>query len=332
MKTVTLGEIMLRLSPPGDERLFQSPALRVFFGGAEANVAVSLAHFGLDSHYVTRLPANPAGDAALRALRAEGVRTGHVKRGGRRLGIYFVEPGTGPRPIAVTYDRAGSAASRMKPDDFDWPAIFDGAAWFHLTGITPALGPAARATAEAALQAAKAAGATVSFDVNYRRQLWTPEEARAALRPLMAGVDVLIANRAGLDNGLGVALPRAADADVVGTALSKLAGELDLTHVVVSLRHERSASEHDWGAVAFERASGEVHDGRRHRVDVVDRVGAGDALAAGLIYGLLRKRPLAEALDFATVAGVLKHSIPGDFNRVTAEEVERRMASERSER
>lgn len=321
-RAVTFGEIMLRLSPPGDERLFQSPRLRTFFGGAEANVAVSLARFGLESRFVTRLPEGSLGDAALQALRAEGVDTGHVRRGGRRLGIYFAELGAGQRPMAVTYDRAGSAASEMTADSFDWSAVFAGAAWFHLTGITPALGPSPLAAARAALKAARAAGATVSFDVNYRRQLWSPAEARAALRPLMDDVDVLIANGEGLESGLGVEL----SSDAEG-----LCSDFGLTHAAITHREPLSASENDWSAVLFDAADGGLHRSPRHVVRMVDRVGAGDAFAAGLIYALLVGRPPGDAVSFAAAAGALKHTVPGDFNRVSAGEVER-LATESSGR
>ncbi len=305
---------MLRLSPPGGERLFQSPRLRTFFGGAEANVAVSLARFGLESRYVTRLPDNSLGDGALQALRAEGVHTDHVRRGGDRLGVYFVELGAGQRPMTVLYDRAGSAASEMAAHTFDWPAVLAGAKWFHLTGITPALGPSPLAAARAALKAARAAGVTVSFDVNYRRQLWTPAAAQAALRPLMDDVDVLIANGEGLKNGLGV--DPASDPE-------GLCRDFGLTHAAITRREPLSASENGWSAVAFDAAAGELHRGPRHVVRMIDRVGAGDAFAAGLIYALIDSRPMGDALRFAIAAGALKHTVPGDFNRVSGDEIER---------
>lgn len=194
MKTVCFGEIMLRLSPPGFERLFQTPALQATFGGGEANVAVSLAQFGCDSVYVTRIPANPVGDGALRTLRAEGVNVEHVVRGGSRLGIYFAETGASQRPSSVVYDRAHSAISELRPGSIPWHDVFDGASWFHWTGITPALSPAAAECTREALQAARRAGARVSVDLNYRKKLWSEKEAQLAMRALVPGVDLLIAN------------------------------------------------------------------------------------------------------------------------------------------
>ena len=204
VKVVTFGEIMLRLSPPGFERLLQSPSLVATFGGGEANVAVSLAHFGLDSWYVTRLPKNPIGDAAIRALRAEGVRTDAIVRGGDRVGIYFAESGASQRASVVVYDRARSAISEMEPAAVEWPTVFAGAAWFHVTGITPALGPKAVACTQAAVATARKAGARVSVDLNFRKKLWSEEAAQQVMRPLMADVDVLIANEEDIQAVLGL--------------------------------------------------------------------------------------------------------------------------------
>src|SRR3982751_3077897 len=203
-RVVTFGEIMLRLSPPGFERLFQSPVLSATFGGGEANVAASLAQFGLESFYVTRLPAHAIGESAIRALRAEGVRTDHIVRGGSRVGIYFAEPGASQRASTVIYDRAHSAISEMAADAVAWDRVMDGAAWFHVTGITPALGERAAAATTAAITAAKAAGAKVSVDLNYRKKLWTEAQAQAVMRPLMSTVDVVIANEEDLQSVLGV--------------------------------------------------------------------------------------------------------------------------------
>jgi len=194
VKCVTFGEIMLRLSPPGFERFFQSPVLQATFGGGEANVAVSLAHFGFESYYVTRVPANPIGDAAVRALRAEGVRTEFVQRGGSRLGIYFAETGASQRPSAVVYDRAGAAVAAIKAGEIPWNEVFAGARWFHVTGITPALGPSVADATREAVEAARRAGAAVSLDLNYRGKLWGTDRAREVMRPLASLVDVIIAN------------------------------------------------------------------------------------------------------------------------------------------
>ncbi len=208
-KIVCFGEIMLRLSSPGFERLFQSPSLHACFGGGEANVAVSLAQFGHESHYVTRVPSNPIGDAAIKALRAEGVRVDHVQRGGQRLGIYFAETGASQRPSTVVYDRAHSAIAELKPGTVSWPEIFAGAAWFHCTGITPALGESAAACTAEAISAARQCGLKVSFDLNFRRKLWTEAEAQAVVAPLMRCVDVVIANEEDLQAVLGIEVEHA---------------------------------------------------------------------------------------------------------------------------
>ena len=218
-KTVCFGEIMLRLSPPGHERFFQSPRLEARFGGGEANVAVSLAQFGCDSHYVTRLPANPIGDGALKMLRAEGVRVDHVLRGGERLGIYFAETGASQRPSTVIYDRTHSSISTLEPGRIDWVTVLRGAAWFHCTGITPALGALAAACTREALEAAKHVGAKVSVDLNFRRKLWTEAEAQRTMRPLMRLVDVVVANEEDLQSVLGIEVEQT-DVTAGGTSMS----------------------------------------------------------------------------------------------------------------
>ncbi len=330
MKTViTFGEIMLRLSPPGFERLFQSPLLAATFGGGEANVAVSLAHFGLDSRYVTRLPANAVGDAALRAVRAEGVNVDGVLRGGDRLGIYFAETGASQRAGVVVYDRAGSAVAGAGPGVFDWARLLSGAAWFHVTGITPALGPAAAATTLEAVEAARAAGARVSIDLNFRRKLWTEEEAQAVMRPLAARAHVVIANEEDVQACLGLAVR---DTDVRRGGLDpaayretavRVARDFGSELVAITLRESRSASRHGWSAVLWDAAAAAFHESRKYDVTLVDRIGGGDSFAAGLVFGLVTGRSPAEALGFAVAASALKQTIPGDFNRVTVDEVDR---------
>jgi 2-dehydro-3-deoxygluconokinase len=327
-RVITFGEIMLRLSPPGFERLLQSPVLSATFGGGEANVAVSLAHFGLDSSYVTRLPAHAVGDAAVRALRAEGVHTGHIVRGGTRIGIYYAETGASQRASTVIYDRAHSAISEMAPDAVRWDAVMAGADWFHVTGITPALGDRAAAATHAALQAAKRSGARVSVDLNYRRKLWTEAQAQATMRPLMRDVDVVIANEEDLQAVLGVTV---AGADAAGGALdpgayrdaaAAVADTLGPPLVAVTLRESFSASDNGWSAVLWDAASRTLHQGPRFAVRLVDRIGGGDSFAAGLIYALVTGRGHEEALRFAVAASALKQTIPGDFNRVSAAEVD----------
>ena len=327
-RVVCFGEIMLRLSPPGFERLLQSPVLSATFGGGEANVAVSLAQFGLESHYVTRLPAHAIGDAAIRALRAEGVNTSHVVRGGSRVGIYFAETGASQRASTVIYDRAHSAISEMPPDAIDWAAVMRGAAWFHVTGITPALGDNAAAATGAAVEAARRAGARISVDLNYRKKLWTQTQAQAVMRPLMRDVDVVIANEEDLQSVLGI---HVAGADVTsGTldvrayrdAAESVTKELGPPLVAITLRESISASDNGWSAVLWDGASGTLHHSQHYAVRLVDRIGGGDSFAAGLIYGMVTGRNHEEALRFAVAASALKQTVPGDFNRVTVAEVD----------
>jgi 2-dehydro-3-deoxygluconokinase len=338
VKTVCFGEIMLRLSPPGFERLLQSPSLVATFGGGEANVAVSLARFGCDSRYVTRLPANPIGDAALRVLRAEGVDVSQVIRGGDRIGVYYAETGASQRASAVTYDRAGSAMAEMQPGMVDWDAVFSGAAWCHWTGITPALSASARAVTREAVEAARRAGARISVDLNFRKKLWTEQQAQAAMRPLMPLVDVVIANEEDLQSVLGIEVPHA---DVTGGSLSTegyreaalaVVEQFGVQQVAITLRESFSASENGWSAVLLDAASRGFHQSQRYTVTLVDRIGGGDSFAGGLIYALASGRSSLDALRFAVAASALKQSIPGDFNRVSAAEVERLVAGDGSGR
>jgi 2-dehydro-3-deoxygluconokinase len=329
MKVVTFGEIMLRLSPAGFERLLQSPVLSASFGGAEANVAVSLAQWGVESVYVTRVPQHGIGDAAIRALRAEGVRTDCILRGGERLGIYFAESGASQRPSSVIYDRAHSSISEITPADIDWRRVLDGAAWFHVTGITAALSASAAACVTAAVKAAVAAGATVSVDLNYRRTLWSEAEARNTMRPLMPDVDVLIANEEDIQAVLGLDVP---GVDVKTGRLNpapyrdvaqRVSREFGPRVVAITLRESVSASDNGWSAVLARDGRSEFLESQRYDIRVVDRIGGGDAFAAGLIYGLVTGRRHLESLRFAVAAGALKHTIPGDFNRVSVADVDR---------
>jgi 2-dehydro-3-deoxygluconokinase len=327
-RVVTFGEIMLRLGSPGFERLFQSAMLTATFGGGEANVAVSLAQFGLQSDYVTRLPANAIGDAVVRALRAEGVGTSFIARGGSRLGIYFTETGASQRASTVIYDRAHSAISEIPADAVQWDVVMAGASWFHVTGITPALGERAIAATSAALAAAKQAGATISVDLNYRKKLWTEAQAQAVMRPMMSSVDVVIANEEDLQSVLGV---RVADTDVTtGTlnidayrdAAQWVMHKLGPKVVAITLRESLSASDNGWSAVLWDGETNTLHESQRYAVRLVDRIGGGDSFAAGLIYGLVTGRSKEDALRFAVAASALKQTIPGDFNRVTVAEVD----------
>jgi 2-dehydro-3-deoxygluconokinase len=337
-KTVAFGEIMLRLSPPGFERFFQSPVLQATFGGGEANVAVSLAQFGLESHYVTRLPSHAVGEAAIKALRAEGVRTDFIVRGGERVGIYYAETGASQRASTVIYDRAHSAIAELKPGTIKWNDVLKGADWFHCTGITPALGADAAANTRDALEAAKQAGVRTSFDLNFRKKLWTEKQAQQTMRPMMPLIDVVIANEEDIQSVLGLEVE---GTDVTTGTLNleayrqvadRITRELGATIVAITLRESVSASDNGWSAVLFDKATGQFHHSQRYDVRLVDRIGGGDSFAGGLIYGLVTGRAPEAALRFAVAASALKQTIPGDFNRVSVSEVDRLAAGDASGR
>ena len=337
-RVVTFGEIMLRLSPPGFERFLQSPMLGATFGGGEANVAVCLAQFGLESEYITRLPAHAIGEAAIRALRAEGVQTGRILRGGSRIGIYFAEAGASQRASVVIYDRARSAISEMEPDAIDWDAALAGAAWFHTTGITPALGAKAAEATSRALVAAKAQGVPVSVDLNFRKKLWTEAQAQAVMGPLMRHVDVVIANEEDLQSVLGVTVPGSdvtsgqLNIDGYREAAQQVTRDFGPPTVAVTLRESVSASDNGWSAVLWEGATNTLHRSQHYDVRLIDRIGGGDSFAGGLIYGLVTGRTPEAALRFAVASSALKQSIPGDFNRVTVDEVDKLAAGDASGR
>ena len=327
-KVVTFGEVMLRLSPPGFERLLQSPELRATFGGGEANVAVSLAHFGYESWFVTRLPKHAIGDAAIRALRAEGVRTEAIVRGGDRVGVYFAETGASQRASTVIYDRAHSAIAQMEPDEVDWARVLAGAAWLHVTGITPALGPKAAAATRAAIAAARSAKVKVSLDLNFRKKLWSEKQAQDVMRPIADGLDVVIANEEDLQSVLGIPVE---NAEITGgrldlggyqSAAEHVARDFRIGIVAITLRESLSASDNGWSGVMWDAATETFHQSQRYAVRLVDRIGGGDSFAAGLIYALLEGRPPNAALRFAVSASALKQTIPGDFNRVSVVEVD----------
>ena len=328
-RVVTFGEIMLRLSPPGFERLLQSPILSATFGGGEANVAVSLAQFGLDSHYVTALPTHAIGDAAIKALRAEGVGTDLIVRGGNRVGIYFAEAGASQRASTVVYDRAHSSIAEMKPDGVNWDAVMRGADWFHVTGITPALGSNGAEATRQATAKARAAGGKVSVDLNYRKKLWTEMQAQQVMGPMMRNVDVVIANEEDLQSVLGVQVEgtdvTSGQLDLGGfrAAAERVTRDFGPSMVAITLRESLSASDNGWSAVLWDAGTGTMHQSQRYDVRLVDRIGGGDSFAAGLIYGLVTGRAPAAALRFAVAASALKQTIPGDFNRVSVEEVDR---------
>lgn len=326
-RVVTFGEIMVRLKAPGRERLLQSPVLEATFGGGEANVAVSLAAFGHHAVFVSAVPANPIGDACVRELRALGVDTSEILRQGDRLGAYYLEAGAGQRPSRVVYDRAGSAIATAAPDDFDWPAILEDADWFHVSGITPAISESAAELARAAVRTARDRGIPVSCDYNYRGQLWKwGKPAPEVMRELVRHVDIGIANEEDCQKSLGVE----SEADVGSGPLTadryrRLAETVldafpDLRMQAITLRESHSADHNGWSAVLHDRSR--FHRSRSYDIThIVDRVGAGDAFAAGLIHGLLTLDDPSAALELAVAASCLKHTIPGDFNRVSLAEV-----------
>jgi len=327
-RVVTLGEVMLRLKSPGFERLFQSPVLEATFGGAEANVAVSLANYGLAARFVTALPANQLAEACLAELRGLGVDTQFVRRQGERLGIYFLEGGANQRASKVTYDRAGSAIAAARAEEFDWGAIFAETAWFHVSGVTPAISATA---AELSLRAAREArdrGIPVSVDYNYRKNLWRwGKTAPEVMRELVGLATVGIANEEDCQKSLGIELDADVESGSLEVARYRLLAERvlaefpNLERQVITLRESRSADVNGWSAVLHNRTA--FLQSRRYEItDIVDRVGGGDAFAGGLIYGLLMLPDDAAALEFATAASCLKHSIMGDYNRVSVGEVE----------
>jgi 2-dehydro-3-deoxygluconokinase len=329
---VTFGEIMMRLSPSVGVRLQNARNFELNFGGAEANMAVSLAHFGINASFVSVLPDNDLGDNAINTLKMHGVDTRFILRRGDRMGIYFLEHGSGPRPSNVIYDRANSAISTVTPKDLDWEKILDTTVWFHWTGITPALGDSVTETLKEGLKIAKDRGITVSADLNYRKKLWTEEKAGKVLAGLMPYVDILIANEEDPAAIFGI---KAAETDVEKGRLNidgyrKVAEELierfGFKKVAITLRQSISASENKWSACLYDGES--FYHSPVHHVWVVDRVGAGDAFAAGLIYGFLTGKSDSEALNFGAAASCLKHSISGDFNVVSVAEVEHLAAGE----
>lgn len=337
-RVVTFGEIMLRLAPPGFERFLQSPSFVATWGGGEANVAVSLAGFGIPASFVTAAPQNALADAMVGEMRRMGVETGDIIRKPGRMGVYYVETGANQRPSKVIYDRENSSIALAKPGDFDWDKIFSGATWFHTTGITPAISQSAADLAMEAMQAARAKGVTVSCDLNYRKNLWRyGKKASEVMSELVKYVDVVIANEEDCQAALGIQ----ADVDVhsgqldhgVYEALAKkvVAAYPNIQTISITLRESKSASHNGWSAC--------LYDGKDFLLSkhyeithIVDRVGGGDSFGGGLIYGLMQLGSKQEALEFATAASCLKHSLPGDFNRFSVDEVKTLMGGDGSGR
>ncbi|MBQ0111415.1 MAG: sugar kinase [Oscillospiraceae bacterium] len=326
MRVVTFGEIMLRLSPNGYNRFFQNDQMNATFGGAEANVAVSLANFGLQSRYVTKLPENIVGNAAENSLKQFGVDTSYILRGGERLGIYFYEKGASQRACSCTYDRAHSSFQTAYKNEFDWDAIFDGADWFHFCGITPALSDEMVEICIEACKAAKQKNIKISMDTNYRQKLWTLEKARPVFAKLCEYVDLLITNPGDAKDLFGV-LSDEPDFELSkpiqkgSTSIAKkLKDMFGFEKVALTLRTNKSASENDWTAMIYNGC--DYNFASEYNLQIVDRVGGGDSFAAGLIYALLSNKSDKDAIEFATAASSLKHSVEGDFNRVSVAEVE----------
>lgn len=326
-RIVTFGEIMLRLAPEGYLRFFQNDTMQATFGGGEANVAVSLANYGMDAAFVTKLPSHAIGQGAVNSLRALGVDTKDIVRGGERVGIYYLEKGASQRGSVCIYDRAYSAIQLAKREDFDWDKIFDGADWFHFTGITPALGENLVEICLDACKAAKAKGVKISCDLNYRGKLWTREQAREAMTKLCKYVDVCISNEEDAKDVFGI---EAENTDIYGGKLDKegyksvakqLMDTFGFEKVAITLRSSISANDNDWAGMLYDGT--DYCFSKEYHLHIVDRVGGGDSFGGGLIYALLNGKTTQEAVEFAVAASALKHSIEGDYNRVTVSEVEK---------
>lgn len=325
-KIVTLGEIMLRLSPAGNYRFVQSESFQIFPGGGEANVAVSLANYGHTACFVSKLPSHEIGQIAVNALRRYGVKTEYISRGGDRVGLYYAETGASMRPSKVIYDRAHSAIAEADISDFDFDKIMEDADWFHWSGITPAISDKAAEIVRVACEAAKRHGVTVSVDLNFRKKLWTSEKAISVMRPLMQYVDVCIGNEEDANMCLGYK----PDADVEGgktdaegyyEIFKGMMKEFGFKYVVSTLRESYSASHNGWKALIYDGKT--FYESKHYDINpIIDRVGGGDSFSAGLIHGLLSYKDQAKALEFAVAASALKHTIPGDFNLVSTLEVE----------
>ena len=326
-KVITFGEIMLRLAPEGYYRFVQAEKYGATYGGGEANVSVSLANFGLDTAFVTKLPKHEIGQAGVNSLRRFGVDTSYIVRGGDRVGIYYLEKGASQRPSKVIYDRAGSAIATAKKEDFDWNKIFEDAEWFHFTGITPALGDEIAEICLEACKAAKAKGITVSCDLNYRNKLWSKEKAGKVMAKLCEYVDVCIANEEDANDVFGI---KAKDTDVTTGKVNhegykdvakQLADRFGFKKVAITLRGSISANDNNWAAMLYDGS--DYYFSKNYLIHIVDRVGGGDSFGAGLIYSCINNFAPQETIEFAVAASCLKHSIEGDFNMVTVDEVKK---------
>ena len=326
MKAITFGEIMMRLNPEGYLRFVQADKFEATYAGGEANVAVSLSNYGIDAAFVTKVPAHEIGQCAINALRHYGVDTGKIVRGGERLGIYFVEKGASQRASKVIYDRANSSIAKAVAADFDWEKIFEGADWFHFTGITPALGGNLPEICLEACRAAKKLGLTVSCDLNFRKKLWSSEQANITMTKLMPYVDVCISNEEDAKDVFGI---EATDTDLNTGKLShegyvsvakQLVDRFGFQKVAFTLRGSLSASDNDWAGMLY--SGGEASFSPTYRVHIVDRVGGGDSFGGGLIYALMSGYDNQKAINFAVAASCLKHAVEHDYNLVSVSEVE----------
>lgn len=324
-KVVTFGEIMLKFSPLNYQRICQASVMNVEYAGAEANVAVSLSNYGIDTAFVSKLPENELGDSAINRLRQFGIDVQNVVRGGERIGIYFSEKGASQRPSKVVYDRKGSAISNADNTNFNWDAIFADAEWFHFTGITPALSDSLAAICLDACRAAKAKGITISCDLNYRKKLWSREKAQKVMTELCKYVDVCIANEEDAADVFGI---KAEQGDVNGGKIDEqsyasvarqLHQKFGFKYVAITLRESISASDNNWSAILYYNQT--IYNSRKYAIHIVDRIGGGDSFGAGLIYGLLQYNDAQKVLEFAVAASCLKQTIEGDFNIVKVDEV-----------
>lgn len=324
-KFVTFGEIMLRLSPIGYERFVQAKQFNIYFAGGEANVAASLANYGLDSFYITKLPDHEIGQAAINEMRRFGIKTDFVARGGNRIGVYFCEKGASQRPSKVIYDRKASSIAEAGKEDFDWEKIFKDAEWFHFTGITPALSDNCIDITLDALKAAKKAGITVSVDLNYRKKLWTTQKACTVMTELMKYCDILIANEEDAEKVFGIKAGRTnvTEGKLCDEGYKEVAKELytrfNLKYVAITLRESYSASYNGWSGMLYDGV--DYYKSKKYDIHIVDRVGGGDSFCGGLIYGLSSGMDNQSALEYATAASCLKHSIEGDFNMMSVNEI-----------
>lgn len=336
MKFVCFGEIMGRINPLGYQRFVQADTYEISYGGGEANVAVSLANYGKDASFVTKVPDNDISKSALRGLKAHDVDVSDVVFGGERLGLYFVEKGASQRPSKVIYDRKYSSISMAEKGDFDWKKILDGACWFHFTGITPALSDNAAEICLDALKTAKEMGVKVSCDLNFRKNLWTSEKAGKVMGELMPYVDVAIANEEDCEKVFGI---KAENTDITGGSLSHegykqvaktLSEKFDIPTVAITLRGSISANDNNWAAMLYK--DGEYYFSKNYLIHIVDRVGGGDSFGGGLIYALTEGYSNQDVIEFAVAASALKHTIEHDFNEVTVAEVKTLMSGDGSGR